>query len=350
MSRTNIKRILITKEDELVEKIMDEQFSLMPELEDKYTSKMIEKSKSDTAYNLNYLAQSILIAEKNIFVKYYKWLFNVLKERGIGKEVLNIHLEAIKNVLKEELKADDFKIAVSFLDAAKIKDSTIENNYYNSFLVKDNPYFEEAKEYLEYILNMEREKAVALIVKLAEDDIEIEDLYLHIFQQVQYEIGRLWQLNKITIAQEHYATSVTQLAMSQLYPKIFSAYQKGKKALTTCIGDELHELGIRMVADLLELNGWDTIHLGANTPLEEIINLLEQQSIDLLAISATLPFQLENVKLLITKLKNNSKLEDIKIMVGGKMFMENDQLWRKIGADGFASDAKKAVKVADSLL
>lgn len=104
--------------------------------------------------------------------------------------------------------------------------------------------------------------------------------------------------------------------MSQLYPKIFSSFKKGEKAITTCIGDELHELGIRMVADLLELKGWDTIHLGSNTPPAEILKILEEKEIDLLAISATLPDQLEGSRELIKVVQANDKLTKVKIMVG----------------------------------
>ena len=41
------------------------------------------------------------------------------------------------------------------------------------------------------------------------------------FQCSQYEIGRLWQMNKLTVAQEHYCSAATQLIMSLLYPRIF---------------------------------------------------------------------------------------------------------------------------------
>ena len=224
------------------------------------------------------------------------------------------------------------------------------DNHYQSFINQDNFLQQEAEEYLSLLINMEREKAVKYILNLVNDGISIEDVYLKIFQAVQYEIGRLWQLNQLSIAQEHYATSVTQLAMSQLYPKIFTSFKKGKKALTTCIGDELHELGIRMVADLLELNGWDTIHLGSNTPAVEILKIIEEKDIDVLAISTTLPNQLEESRSLIEAVHSKDKTSRVKIMVGGRLFMQNSYLWQKIGADGFASNAKEAVKVADSIL
>jgi methanogenic corrinoid protein MtbC1 len=105
-----------------------------------------------------------------------------------------------------------------------------------------------------------------------------------------------------------------------------------------------------MVADLLELNGWDTIHLGSNTPTSEILKLIEKKDIDLLAISATLPDQLEESRSLINAVHENNKFTNLKIMVGGRLFLQSNDLWQKIGADGFAIDAKEAVKVADSLL
>ena len=291
MSRKNIKEFIIKNREALIEKIMEEQFLLMPELKEKYNEDQIRKSKSDTSHNLNYLAQAIFINDKKIFTNYYNWLYTVLKERGIEQKLLKKHLLAIKNVFRSELSQEDFSILKDFLAEAELSLGS-PDNYYQSFIEEDKFLGQEAEEYLTFLINMERENAVKLIMDLVEKGTSIEAIYLKIFQLVQYEVGRLWQLNKISIAHEHYATSVTQLAMSQLYPKIFSSFKKGKKALTTCIGDELHELGIRMVADLLELNGWDTIHLGSNTPVMEILNILEGKDIDLLALSATLPNQL----------------------------------------------------------
>ncbi len=349
MNRIELKDYILNNRNKLVDKIMEQQMKLMPELKEKYNSDMIQKSRSDTSYNLNYLAQAVYIDEKNIFSNYYSWLFTVLKERGIGKELLENHLIAIKKVLREELSEEDFNIILEIINSAE-KSLNNPDNHYKSFIRDENHLSQEAEQYLFFLMNMERKKAVEYILNLVEKDVSIENIYLNIFQTVQYEIGRLWQLNEISIAQEHYATSITQLIMSQLYPNIFSSFKKGKKSLTLCVGDELHELGIRMVADLLELNGWDTIHLGSNTPAAEVLNLLEDKKIDLLALSATLPDQLEQSKNLISAVRKNKKLSHLKIIVGGKLFMENDNLWQKIGADGFARDAKEAVKVADSLL
>jgi len=349
MSRTKIKEYILENRESLVEKIINEQLQLMPETKDKYNSDIIDQTRNDTVHNLNYLAQAVYINEKYIFSNYYNWLNSVLSARGLDSEFSKKHLQAAAVVLESELSQKDFSIIKKFLNDAE-HNLKKEDNSYSSFINEDNLLRKEAEHYLSLLLKMERDEAVEYILNLVNNGISIEDVYLKIFQNVQYEIGRLWQLNQISIAQEHYATSVTQLTMSQLYPQIFSSFRKGKKVLTTCIGDELHELGIRMVADLMELNGWDTIHLGANTPVGEILKLIEEKEVDILAISVTLPNQLEECKSLISAVRESDKFSKLKIMVGGRLFMQNSELWQIIGADAFASSAKEAVKVADSIL
>ncbi|MDZ7776615.1 MAG: hypothetical protein U5L09_13885 [Bacteroidales bacterium] len=54
--------------------------------------------------------------------------------------------------------------------------------------------------------------------------------------------------------------------MSQLYPYIFNSQRVGKSMVAATVGGELHEMGIRMVADFFEMEGWDTWYLGANAP------------------------------------------------------------------------------------
>lgn len=60
------------------------------------------------------------------------------------------------------------------------------------------------------------------------------------------------QTAKITVDAEHYCTSVTQMAMAQMYPVLFANERKNKTLLCACPGTELYEMGARMVADLFE--------------------------------------------------------------------------------------------------
>jgi len=92
-----------------------------------------------------------------------------------------------------------------------------------------------------------------------------KELYLKVSQRTQREVGRLWQLNRISVAQEHFCTGATQQIMAFLYPHLFRGGSKARRVLVACVGKELHEIGARMVADFFELEGWDSYFIGANT-------------------------------------------------------------------------------------
>lgn len=207
-----------------------------------------------------------------------------------------------------------------------------------------------AQDYLNALLAGKRHEASKLILDAVNQGISVKSIYLDVFQQSQREIGRLWQINEISVAEEHYCTAATQLIMSQLYPHIFSTERIGRRMLATSIGGELHEIGIRMVADFFEMEGWDTYFLGANSPTETILQTIEEKKPDILAISATITSHVSQVERLITAVKAQQINFTPRIMVGGYPFNVAPNLWQKIGADGFGRDAEEALSMSKNLL
>ena len=178
----------------------------------------------------------------------------------------------------------------------------------------------------------------------------IRDVYLRVFQPCQRELGRLWQAGRITVAQEHYGTAATQLIMSQLAPRLFATERNGRRAVVACVAGEAHEVGPRMVADLLELGGWDTIYLGSNVPVRGVVQALAEHRADLLAVSATMTYHLPAVLDLIAAVRAEPACAGVRVMVGGRLFDAEPGLWRRVGADGHAADADEACRLADRLV
>ena len=121
----------------------------------------------------------------------------------------------------------------------------------------DNPFASLARAYLEALLEARREDASRLILDAAASGTGVKDLYLQVFQPVQREIGRLWQVNSVTVAQEYYCTAATQLIMGRLSPFLFTAPRNGKSAVVTCVAGDLHEVGARMGGSISQGEGWD---------------------------------------------------------------------------------------------
>jgi MerR family transcriptional regulator, light-induced transcriptional regulator len=209
------------------------------------------------------------------------------------------------------------------------------------------PYAAVAEAYLEDLLAGHRVSALARVDALVDGGTSIEDVYLHVFEPVLRETGRRWQRNRISVAQEHYVTAVTQLAMAQLYPRIFRTPRVGRTLVATCVGGELHEVGLRMVADLFELAGWDTHFLGADTPSQAVAELARDRGADLLAVSATLPSHREDAARMVAALRSRVRAP---ILVGGRLFQLQPELWRTIGADATARNAADAVRIGTGLV
>ncbi len=178
----------------------------------------------------------------------------------------------------------------------------------------------------------------------------IRDVYLEVFQASQIEIGRLWETNRITVAQEHFCTAVTQMAMSQLYDRIFCSERAGRGLVATCVHGDLHELGVRMVSDFFEMEGWDTWYLGADTPVAGVIDTVADRKADVLAVSASLASHVRQVAETIEAFRASDACRDVIILAGGRPFNAVPDLWKRVGADGGAADARGAVEVVARML
>ena len=132
-------------------------------------------------------------------------------------------------------------------------------------------------------------KTLYLIQQFVERKIPINDIYVHILAKCMRRVGELWHTSQISVDTEHYCTSVTQMAMAQMYPMLFEKERKNKTILCACLGTELHEIGARMVADIFENDGWDSIYLGAAVPETAVIEAIRMNNPDLLALSVTMP-------------------------------------------------------------
>ena len=218
-----------------------------------------------------------------------------------------------------------------------------------SFINLNKPFGDLAQRYLLAMLAREQKKARDLVFEVIDHNGSIKEIYLNVFKPVMYEIGRLWQTGKISVGQEHYCTNAIQVTMSMLYPRLFNGTSCGKRMLAACAQGELHEMGLRMVTDFFEMDGWNTDYLGANTPSDSIVRAIEEKSVDVLAISVTMYFNLEKAQEIINAVHRATGATKIKILLGGYPFKIDDQLWQKLGADGCADNAQEAIALAEKL-
>lgn len=333
---------------ELAGLIVAEQWVRNPSFHDRYGAMGRAKCVQDVAYNLSYLAAAISANSPVLFTKYIEWVKVLFAGLHIPLHELAESLELSCSVLGRRFPDADG--TVSGFIARGLKQLDLDPELISSFLDGGQPLSELGREYFDLLRHGDRAGATRLILDAAAQGTSLKDMYLQVFQPSQRELGRLWQTNQMSVAEEHFCTAATQLVMAQLYPQIFNAKRNGRRLVAACVGGELHELGLRMVSDFFEMEGWDTYYLGSSTPASSVVRAVIDRKADLLVISTTIPFNVRLVRDLIDLTRAADPEHRVKILVGGYPFNLDPELWRRVGADGSAADASQAVALADDLM
>jgi methanogenic corrinoid protein MtbC1 len=282
----------------------------------------------------------------DMLAKTLPWVYRSYRAHGFSFDYFPLELEAWKNAVKNHLPP------AAAAEITTVYDWMIQHHHTLIDLSAMPPAEPEA--YPE--LADERRKFGAFLLaadyagslKIAESVLARENgqeaLYMGLIKPVMYEIGRLWEDDRISTAEEHLATSIVGRILAALYEKLpFSLTARGK-AIVTSAPNEYHELGARLLADMLESDGWDVLFLGANTPAEALIGLIRKTRPRFVAISLTMPFTIDRVSEIISAIRAIPELSSVKIMVGGAAFKTAPHLWQQIGADAWADTPQNAIR------
>jgi methanogenic corrinoid protein MtbC1 len=298
----------------------------------------------DALFHVDFLAGAIETGNTRAFEEYARWTAGVLRSRGIGPSFLAENLAQVADAAAARLEADDAALVAAFVQAgraAALVDPAPEDRVEPlEGLALTRQIFVQA------ILLSQRQAATNVILEALRDDHDVADIYVEVFQAALYEIGRRWEANQISVAQEHMATAIVQYVLAQLYPRIVPAAVARGRMVITGVQGELHQVGAHMVADMLETDGWDVRFLGTNLPSAGVLQALDEHSADVLGISTTMLFNLPHVRRLIDDARARSADRPLRIVLGGGAFRSAPGLWRELGADGFATDLREAVTIA----
>lgn len=176
-----------------------------------------------------------------------------------------------------------------------------------------------------------------------------EQIYLELFQPTAYEIGRLWQINQFSVAQEHLATAIIERQMGDLHRHFRPIQTRPATLVIGCVADEQHRLGARMVADFFERDGWTVHYLGAAVPTDTFVAMAREMRADLIGLSAQMIFNVPTVVELVEELDRRG-MSGLPVMVGGLPFISQPNLFLTLGVRFAGLDAREAVNKANRVL
>ena len=181
-------------------------------------------------------------------------------------------------------------------------------------LVSDEDYHR----YLSALIQGDRWECVQILDGENREDRAIIPFYEGLFQRSLYRVGELWEMNRISVATEHMATSITEGFMNQLFARMISPHRRGKKVIVASAENEMHQVGAKMAADVFEMHGWDSLYLGANTPTLELVRFIDDVEPDLVGISLSVYFHMGDLEGMLNALQK--RFPNLPVLIGGQAF------------------------------
>jgi methanogenic corrinoid protein MtbC1 len=173
--------------------------------------------------------------------------------------------------------------------------------------------------FLEILRDEDRFEALRFIIDLKESKgLSV----MEIFEILTYSLNNMQQNEdeNIDIWKEHVRTAIIKTIVENLYPFVIEERNtvntpRKKTVAVICPPEEYHDLGARMVSDILTINGYKSIFVGGNTPLRVYEAGLEHEKIDYVAISISNPYHLFSARRITESLRKT--FPAVKIIIGG---------------------------------
>ncbi len=143
-------------------------------------------------------------------------------------------------------------------------------------------------------------------------------LYQDLITPAMVHIGKLWEQNDISVADEHLATAVCDYVISdyEFRTAANEPASRGKVMLFGVEGEE-HYIGLKMAAAVFREHSWTVRYLGPDLPLRHAETAVNAWQPDVVAMSAALSYRLPMLKKSVQVLADT--VSKPTIVIGGRM-------------------------------
>jgi len=312
--------------------VTDDFFRSHPDWVVRYGNRGRQKCTADVCFELEFLAGSIEAGSPEAFGDYSRWTARMLGARGIAAHSLDENLAMLGLHTFDVLLPEEREALRVFLSRGR-----------EACLEPEDPPADSApvdslsltrKVFLASILNGQRKTAIQVVEEALRSGASHADIYVRVFTESLLRVGELWELNRISVAQEHMATAITQYAIAVIYPSLVPAAVRRGSMVVTGVAGERHQIGANLVADAMEEKGWNVRFLGTDLPHTSVLAAVEESAADTLCISSTLVASLPSVVELVGTVRSTMGERAPKIVLGGSAYRLATRFAGEIGATG----------------
>jgi MerR family transcriptional regulator, light-induced transcriptional regulator len=325
----------------------DELAAKRPDLALQFGANAVTTWRELLVAQLRELAAAIAFARPTDFGHQVAWAKIAFAARAFPADFLPECLKVLRSTLEREISAPSSARFAPYFAAA---DAAIAGEPLDGDHAPRAIRHPVLARYLKHLLDGDRRAATrSLTDAVRAGEIALPQAYVDVCLAAQREIGLLWHRNEISIAVEHFVTAAAQSTMAELFALGVPAPPLGKTLLAASVAGDRHDIGLRCTTDLLALDGWKSIFLGADVPVNDIAAGVDEYAVDLVLLSATLAVHRKGVAEAIARIRKDSD-RVLPVLVGGGAFDGDDSLWRSVGADGYAKSPGEVNGIARQLV
>ncbi len=308
--------------------------------------KMFDNHKNHAAF----MANVFLFRCYELLLTVIPWVYRSYHNQGFAYGYFPAHLQAWKQVLAEHLpdhiSAPIIQVYEWIISRHETFITLSEDIVFLNLQIETQDE-QIVQRFSRALLQGDRNSSLEISREFVSSAQDLQDFYLRIVQPAMYMIGEMWEKGEISVAKEHLASATVNRILALQYLEFMTGVAPSmSRVVVSTAANEYHEMGAQMVANALELDGWDVQYLGANTPNQDLLELIQEKQPFILAMSVAMPFNLEPVHNVITQILSQAAEKRPRIMLGGLAFHNLPDLPLALGADGYARDCRQALSLA----
>jgi MerR family transcriptional regulator, light-induced transcriptional regulator len=162
------------------------------------------------------------------------------------------------------------------------------------------------------------------------------------------ELGDRWERGELTVAEEHFATGITEGVMAMVAERMRRPPVGGRLAVVACPPGERHGVPARMLGDFLESAGWEVLVVGSDVPVRDLLELVEDEQPDVVCVSVTMAQTIDAAFEVLGALGTADPRP--LLAIGGQAWDGTLRIAGAVGADVVASDPVELLRVLQERL
>jgi methanogenic corrinoid protein MtbC1 len=169
------------------------------------------------------------------------------------------------------------------------------------------------------LVSHDRAGFVAEALRAVDDgEIDVQTLYHDVLVPLMKTVGERWQHGSMRIWEEHLSSAAVRTVVEALYPRIqglkaASGVPATRGVLLACPSGEEHDLGLRMLSDVFEVNGWKTYYLGPDTPTIQLADAARMLEVELMVLASVTLFEQVKTRSILDEL--HRRVPDVRVVV-----------------------------------